>query len=241
LAGARVAVNHYYFYVDDEEFGPGFRKVCSYAPWAIKVCLNGHQWVKQQLEQRIVYEALDNVRTRPRTRRRQRLVRAGGEMLELPSIAGCEVAPGDRLILETPGGAVGGRRGRRRHRRHRRPIPAAAVTKSNKAIPPLPEPTARVSPGARRMRFPTCGDEFDIPRSTSKSSRSDQENDVKKNQKKLALHRDTLRKLAGPVLREAAAAKITAPFCTVTVTEFCSGSCLTRCGCPTGGNCTDLC
>ncbi len=35
---------------------------------------------------------------------RQRLVRAGGEVLELPSVAGCEVAPGDRLILETPGG-----------------------------------------------------------------------------------------------------------------------------------------
>jgi hypothetical protein len=34
-----VYVNHYYFYVDDEEFGPAFIKVCSYAPWALKVCL----------------------------------------------------------------------------------------------------------------------------------------------------------------------------------------------------------
>jgi 5-oxoprolinase (ATP-hydrolysing) len=41
---------------------------------------------------------------RPGQPGRQRLVRAGGEVLELPSIAGCEVAPGDRLILETPGG-----------------------------------------------------------------------------------------------------------------------------------------
>jgi 5-oxoprolinase (ATP-hydrolysing) len=35
---------------------------------------------------------------------RQRLVRASGETVELASIDGCEVAPGDRLILETPGG-----------------------------------------------------------------------------------------------------------------------------------------
>lgn len=31
-----VYVNHYYFYVDDEEFGPAFVKVCSYAPWGLK-------------------------------------------------------------------------------------------------------------------------------------------------------------------------------------------------------------
>jgi 5-oxoprolinase (ATP-hydrolysing) len=35
---------------------------------------------------------------------RQRLVRAAGEVLELASIAGCEVEAGDRLVLETPGG-----------------------------------------------------------------------------------------------------------------------------------------
>jgi 5-oxoprolinase (ATP-hydrolysing) len=35
---------------------------------------------------------------------RQRLVRAGGETLEMSSIDGCEAGPGDRLILETPGG-----------------------------------------------------------------------------------------------------------------------------------------
>jgi hypothetical protein len=56
-----VAVNHYYFYVDDEEFGEAFIKVCSYAPWALKICLNGHEWAKRQLEKRgIAYEALDN-------------------------------------------------------------------------------------------------------------------------------------------------------------------------------------
>jgi len=35
---------------------------------------------------------------------RQRLVRAAGEVLELASVAGCEVEAGDRLVLETPGG-----------------------------------------------------------------------------------------------------------------------------------------
>ena len=28
-----VYVNHYYFYIDDEDFGPLFIKICSYAPW----------------------------------------------------------------------------------------------------------------------------------------------------------------------------------------------------------------
>ena len=55
-----VYVNHYYFYIDDED-RPLFLKVCSYAPWGIKFCLNGHEWAKRQLEQkRIPYEALDN-------------------------------------------------------------------------------------------------------------------------------------------------------------------------------------
>src|SRR5512142_3078446 len=56
-----VYVNHYYFYIDDADFGPLFLKVCSYAPWGIKLCLNGHEWAKRQLERKgIGYEALDN-------------------------------------------------------------------------------------------------------------------------------------------------------------------------------------
>jgi len=56
-----VYVNHYYFYIDDEDFGPLFLKVCSYAPWGVKLCLNGHEWAKRQLEKKkIAYEALDN-------------------------------------------------------------------------------------------------------------------------------------------------------------------------------------
>jgi len=56
-----VYVNHYYFYIDDEDFGPLFIKACSYAPWGIKFCLNGHEWAKRQLEREgIAYQALDN-------------------------------------------------------------------------------------------------------------------------------------------------------------------------------------
>lgn len=56
-----ACVNHYYFYLQDEDFGPGFIKVCTYAPFAIKVCLNGHEWAKQQLRKAgVPFEALDN-------------------------------------------------------------------------------------------------------------------------------------------------------------------------------------
>jgi len=56
-----VFVNHYYFYINDEEFGPVFIKICSYVPFPMKACLNGHEWAKRQLEKRgIAYESLDN-------------------------------------------------------------------------------------------------------------------------------------------------------------------------------------
>jgi hypothetical protein len=56
-----VYVNHFYFYLDDEDFGPAFIKVCSYAPWGIKVCINGHEWAKRQMEKAgITFETLDN-------------------------------------------------------------------------------------------------------------------------------------------------------------------------------------
>jgi hypothetical protein len=54
-------VNHYYVYLLDRDFGPLFIKFCSYFPYAVKVCLNGHEWLKRQLAQRgIPYEPLDN-------------------------------------------------------------------------------------------------------------------------------------------------------------------------------------
>ena len=56
-----VYVNHYYFYIDDEDFGPIFLKACSYAPWSLKLCLNGHEWAKRQMEkQGVTFETLDN-------------------------------------------------------------------------------------------------------------------------------------------------------------------------------------
>lgn len=56
-----VCVNHYYIYVIDPEWGPAFIKVCGYAPYAIKLCLNGHEWAKRQLQRRrIRFTALDN-------------------------------------------------------------------------------------------------------------------------------------------------------------------------------------
>jgi len=56
-----VCVNHYYVYFIDEAWGPGFLKICGYAPYTLKLCLNGHEWAKRQLTQQgIAFEALDN-------------------------------------------------------------------------------------------------------------------------------------------------------------------------------------
>ncbi len=56
-----VFVRTYYFYLQDAEFGPAFIKIGAYAPYPVKVCLNGHEWAKQQLRQAgIAFEALDN-------------------------------------------------------------------------------------------------------------------------------------------------------------------------------------
>lgn len=56
-----VYVNHYYVYLLDPEWGPTFIKICGYAPYPIKICLNGHEWAKRQLQrQRIRFTALDN-------------------------------------------------------------------------------------------------------------------------------------------------------------------------------------
>jgi hypothetical protein len=54
-------VSHYYVYLVDRDFGPLFIKFCTYFPYAAKVCLNGHEWLKPQLTRRgIAYEPLDN-------------------------------------------------------------------------------------------------------------------------------------------------------------------------------------
>jgi hypothetical protein len=61
IVKSTALVNHYYFYCVDRNFGPFFLKFCSYFPYNAKLCLNGHEYVKRQLEQQgIAYEALDN-------------------------------------------------------------------------------------------------------------------------------------------------------------------------------------
>lgn len=58
---ASVCVNHYYFYILDRDFGPCFIKLCSYAPFTGRVWINGHEWVKRQLEKRgIPFTSKDN-------------------------------------------------------------------------------------------------------------------------------------------------------------------------------------
>ena len=77
-------VNHYYFYLLDRDFGPLFIKFCSYFPYAMKVCLNGHEWLKCQLTQRdIAYDALDNgIRCSDEAARVQRIA----DTLDAPKI-----------------------------------------------------------------------------------------------------------------------------------------------------------
>ena len=54
-------VTYYYFYILDEEFGLFFIKVCTYFPFDVKVCFNGHEWAKQQLRKEgIGFETLHN-------------------------------------------------------------------------------------------------------------------------------------------------------------------------------------
>lgn len=61
LVSSTAMVNHYYFYCVDEDFGPFFLKFGSYFPYNAKLCLNGHEYVKQQLKKEgIAFEALDN-------------------------------------------------------------------------------------------------------------------------------------------------------------------------------------
>ena len=53
--------DHWYFYFADPEWGPAFLKLCSYAPYPVWVCANGHEWAKRQLTKAgIEFLALDN-------------------------------------------------------------------------------------------------------------------------------------------------------------------------------------
>jgi len=53
--------DHWYLYFADAEWGPAFVKLCSYAPYPLWACANGHDWAKRQLTKAGVgFEALDN-------------------------------------------------------------------------------------------------------------------------------------------------------------------------------------
>jgi hypothetical protein len=61
IAPSTAMVNHFYFYCFDDDFGPFFLKFCTYFPYTAKLCINGHEYLKRQLEKRgIEFEALDN-------------------------------------------------------------------------------------------------------------------------------------------------------------------------------------
>ena len=61
IVRSTAMVNHYYVYAVDRDFGPFFLKFCTYFPFNAKLCLNGHEYAKQQLARKgIAFEALDN-------------------------------------------------------------------------------------------------------------------------------------------------------------------------------------
>jgi hypothetical protein len=54
-------VTCYYFYVWDQDFGPGFIKLCAYFPYPGRVWVNGHEWAKRQAARAgIEFAALSN-------------------------------------------------------------------------------------------------------------------------------------------------------------------------------------
>jgi hypothetical protein len=61
LVRSTAMVNHFYIYCLDRDFGPFFLKFCTYFPYNAKLCLNGHEYAKQQLTRKgIPFQALDN-------------------------------------------------------------------------------------------------------------------------------------------------------------------------------------
>lgn len=57
----RRLVNHYYFYLRDREYGDGFVRVSSYAPFQTRIWLNAHGYLAAQLRRRrIGFRTLDN-------------------------------------------------------------------------------------------------------------------------------------------------------------------------------------
>ena len=63
--------DHWYLYFADAEWGPAFVKLCSYAPYPLWCCANGHEWAKRQLAQgrRRLHRARQRAARRSTTRR----------------------------------------------------------------------------------------------------------------------------------------------------------------------------
>jgi hypothetical protein len=61
IVASTAMVNQWYVYIKDKDFGPLFLKFSSYFPYNAKLCLNGHEYLKCQLQQAgIRFKALDN-------------------------------------------------------------------------------------------------------------------------------------------------------------------------------------
>jgi len=61
LGRSTVMCNQYYFYLVDQDFGPFFIKFSGYFPYTARICLNGHEYAKRQLDKEgIAYEPLDD-------------------------------------------------------------------------------------------------------------------------------------------------------------------------------------
>jgi hypothetical protein len=64
IAILRRNVLLYYFYLNDRDCGRMFLRICPYFPFNITVWLNGHNWLKRQLDnEAIAYQTCDNLFT----------------------------------------------------------------------------------------------------------------------------------------------------------------------------------
>ncbi|HLG56961.1 MAG TPA: hypothetical protein VI485_16600, partial [Vicinamibacterales bacterium] len=50
IVRSTAMVNQLYFYCVDADFGPFFLKFCTYFPYTAKLCINGHEYAKRQLD-----------------------------------------------------------------------------------------------------------------------------------------------------------------------------------------------
>ncbi len=54
-------VQQYYFYLQDQDFGRMFLRICPYFPFSARICLNGHEWLACRLRQEgITFEQCAN-------------------------------------------------------------------------------------------------------------------------------------------------------------------------------------